>query len=49
VKLLSDSRVENVNDTVDQFLSGGILKRVLVQIELVESNSIVESWWNGSS
>lgn len=45
VTLLADSGVENVNDTVDQFLFGGILKRVLAQVEIVESNSIVESWW----
>ena len=43
--MLADSGVENVNDTVDQFLFGGILKRVLAQVEIVESNSIVESWW----
>jgi len=39
--VLTDSGVENVNDTVDEFLSGGILRRVLAQVEIVESNSLV--------
>jgi transposase InsO family protein len=47
VTLLADSGVENVNDTVDQFLFGGVLKRVLAQVEIVESNSAVEVWWRG--
>ena len=41
VSVLTDSGVENVNDTVDEFLSGGILRRVLAQVEIVESNSLV--------
>jgi transposase InsO family protein len=47
VTLLADSGVENVNDTVDLFLFGGVLKRVLAQIEIVESNSAIEAWWRG--
>ena len=47
VTVLADSGVENVNDTVDQFLFGGILKRVLAQVEIVESNSAIEAWWRG--
>ena len=47
VTLLADSGVENVNGTVDQFLFGGVLKRVLAQVEIVESNSAVEVWWHG--
>jgi putative transposase len=43
VTLLTDGGVENVNDTVDNFLLSGVLKRVLAQVEIVESNSIVES------
>jgi len=39
--------VENVNCTVDEFLANGILKRVLAQVEIVESNSLVESFWRG--
>jgi hypothetical protein len=47
VSVLTDSGVENVNDTVDEFLSGGTLRRVLAQVEIVESNSLVEAWWRG--
>jgi len=36
VTLLTDSGVENVNETVDEFLLGGVLKRVLAQVEIVE-------------
>ena len=45
VTVLADSGVENVSGAVDKFLFGGILKRVLAQVEIVESNSIVESGW----
>ena len=47
MSVLTDSGVENVNDTVDEFLSGGILRTVLAQVESVESNSLVEDWWRG--
>ncbi len=47
VTLLTDSGVENVNCTVDEFLANRILKRVLAQVEIVESNSLVESFWRG--
>ena len=47
VMVLADGGVENVNDTVDGFLFGGNLKRVLAQVEIVESNSAVEVWWRG--
>jgi transposase InsO family protein len=47
VSVLTDSGVENVNHTVDEFLSGSILRRVLAQVEIVESNSLVEAWWRG--
>ena len=33
--------------TVDEFLANGTLKRVLAQVEIVESNSLVESFWRG--
>ena len=36
VTLLTDSEGENVNATVDEFLLGGVLKRVLAQFEIVE-------------
>ena len=47
VTLLTDSGVKNVNDAVDKFVSDGILKRVLAQVEIVESNSLLESFWRG--
>ncbi len=47
VTLLTDSGVENVNETVDEFLLDGVLRRVLAQVEIVESNSLIESWWRG--
>ena len=47
VTLLTESGVENVNCTVDEFLANGILKRVLAQVEIVETNSLVESFWRG--
>jgi len=47
VSVLTDSGSENVNDTVDEFLAGGTLRRVLAQVEIVESNSLIEAWWRG--
>jgi len=47
VTLLTDSGVENVNETVDEFLLSGVLKRVLAQVDIAESNSLVESFWRG--
>jgi transposase InsO family protein len=47
VSVLTDGGVENVNDTVDEFLSSGVLRRVLAQVEILESNSLVEAWWRG--
>lgn len=47
VSVLMDGGVENVNDTVDEFFSAGVLRRVLAQVEIVESNSLVEAWWRG--
>jgi predicted alpha-1,6-mannanase (GH76 family) len=37
ITVLTDGGVENVNDTVDQFLFAGILKRVLAQVEIVHA------------
>jgi hypothetical protein len=45
VTVLADSGVKNANDAVDQFLFDGALRRVLVQVEIVESDSAVEAWW----
>lgn len=40
-----DSDVENVNGTVSELVSDGTIKRILAQIDIVESNSIIEAWW----
>jgi putative transposase len=34
-----------VNSTVDEALGSGPLRRVLAQIDIVESNSLLEVWW----
>jgi putative transposase len=43
--LLADRGVENFNGTVDELINSGLLKRVLAQIEIAFSNSLIESWW----
>jgi putative transposase len=45
VSVVTDSGVENLNSTVDDALGSGPLRRVLAQIDIVESNSILEAWW----
>jgi putative transposase len=45
VAVVTDGGSENVNTTVDDALGSGPLRRVLVQIDIVESNSLVEAWW----
>jgi putative transposase len=45
VAVITDGGRENVNGTVDAALGTGPLRRVLAQIDIVESNSILEAWW----
>ena len=45
VAVIMDSGGENVNSTVDEALGDGALERVLAQIDIVESNSLLEAWW----
>jgi putative transposase len=45
VAVITDSGRENVNGTVDAALGTGPLRRVLAQIDIVESNSILEASW----
>jgi hypothetical protein len=40
-----DSGVENVNGTVDALFSSGQLRRVLAQVDVTFSNSLIEVWW----
>ena len=44
---MADSGVENVNDQVDDLLQLHPLRRVLAQIEISFSNSLIEAWWRG--
>ena len=43
--LMADSGVENVNAAVDAALIATQIRRVLAQVEVTESNSMIEAWW----
>jgi len=43
--VVADSGVENVNGQVNALLDPGRLKRVLAQVEVSYSNSMIEAWW----
>jgi len=43
--VVADSGVENVNRAVDATLTSAKLRRVLAQVEVAYSNSIIEAWW----
>jgi transposase InsO family protein len=43
--LVADSGVENVNAAVDAALASASLRRVLAQVEVSYSNSMIEAWW----
>lgn len=47
--VMLDSGVENVNNQVDELLDMGKLRRVLAQVEVSYSNSMIEACWNSSS
>jgi putative transposase len=40
-----DAGVENINGKVDEFVGRGPLERVLAQIDVSFSNSMIEAWW----
>jgi len=40
-----DSGVENLNAAVDAVLMATQIRRVLAQVEVTESNSMIEAWW----
>jgi len=48
-KVYGDSGVENLNKNVDKLLEVGTLERVIAQVDVSFSNSMIEAWWNGSS
>jgi putative transposase len=43
--VVADSGIENVNSAVDATLVSSKLRRVLAQVEVCYSNSIIEAWW----
>jgi putative transposase len=43
--VMADSGVENVNSQVDELLGLRPLRRVLAQVEVAYSNSLIEAWW----
>jgi transposase InsO family protein len=43
--VLMDSGVENINADVDPLFDGGVLERVIAQIDVSFSNSMIEAWW----
>jgi len=43
--VVADSGVENVNGDVDALLGLGRLRRVLAEVEVTFSNSMIEAWW----
>ncbi len=45
VNLMTDSGVENANKAVDGFLAALPIRRVLAQVEVTESNSMIEAFW----
>jgi transposase InsO family protein len=40
-----DSGVENINGDVDELFEGGVLQRVIAQIDVSFSNSMIEAWF----
>ena len=40
-----DSGVENINASVNELMESGIIQRVLAQVDVTYSNSMIESWW----
>jgi len=40
-----DSGVENLNANVDALVANGTIQRILAQVDVVFSNSMIESWW----
>jgi len=43
--VVADSGVENVNAQVDQLMTDGFVHRVLAQVEVSFSNSMIEAFW----
>ena len=44
-EVMVDAGVENYNASVDELEKRGLLQRVLAQVEIKLSNSMIEAWW----
>jgi putative transposase len=44
-QVFMDSGVENTNSAVTGLVDAGTIKRVLAQVDVQYSNSMIESWW----
>jgi hypothetical protein len=44
-KVYMDSGVENLNTQVDALVASGTIQRIIAQVDVVFSNSLIESWW----
>ncbi len=40
-----DSGIENINASVNELVESGIINRILAQVDVTYSNSMIESWW----
>ena len=43
--VMADQGVENCSADVDALIEQGLLRRVLAQVEITFSNSLIEAWW----
>lgn len=43
--VVADKGVENRNGDMDALIASGLLRRVLAQTEIRQSNSMIEAWW----
>jgi hypothetical protein len=44
-KVFMDNGVENLNSAVDALVATGAIQRILAQVDVVFSNSMIDSWW----
>jgi uncharacterized protein YneF (UPF0154 family) len=44
-RVVMDSGIENVNQTVDKLINESIIRRVLAQVDVQYSNSMIEAFW----
>jgi putative transposase len=47
--LICDSGIENVNGKIDELILSGLFMRILAQVEVAFSNSMIEAFWKYSS